>query len=507
MMRSLFSGVTGLKSHSEGMSSIAHNIANVNTVAFKNAMMLYSDNISQSAPSASGHGITEISQVGLGVSVLTNRTMFQEGSFMQGTEPTDLAISGKGFFGLEKNGVVQYGRAGNFRFTKDGLLVDPNGYSLMSYAITNGVIAGTATPTQLNLSPTGQGYMAPNPTSSITLIENLGSRETATSISGNPFFGLAEAWNGEQQPPLSPNQYAYKGGISVIDAEGNRQSLDVYYDFVGTWNGKNIYQYLVATDPKADGSAKAGSASAGLLAAGTMTFAAGGQLEDMTMFNAPATAGAFSLSSWTPASFGDNGKPVISANFVGVDGTPLGNQAMTINFGIELDAGWRGSYGSAADVAANPAGLYSSPARKPEARSSSSYAGSSGTLNSVQNGYGYGNLTSLTVNPEGYLIGHYSNGQTQDLARIPLYNFINEEGLRHEGGNRYSANSDSGMAIEGFPSEKNFGKLHEATLEESNVDLAKEFATMIMTQRGFQMNSKMVSTSDQMLQKALELKR
>ena len=507
MMRSLYSGVTGLKSHGVGMSSIAHNIANVNTVAFKHAMTLYSDLVSQSVPSAGAHGVTEISQCGLGVSVLANRTMFQEGAFMQGSEATDVAIAGKGFFGLEKNGVVQYGRAGNFRFTKEGLLIDPNGYALMSYAITDGAIAGTATPTKLDLSPLGQGYMAPKATSAVNLIENLGSRESSTSIPGNVFFGLLDAWDGAQTPPLSSNQYSYKGGMAIYDAEGKRQNLDVYYDFAGTFDGKSVYSYVIGVNPNADGSVRAGSTSAGLLAAGTLTFSSTGELHDMTMFQAPDTVDTSDLSTWLPAAFDENGKPILAVNFLDKDGAELEPQNLSVNFGIVMAGGWNGNYANAAEVNTDPTGIYNNPSRALEPKHSTSYAGSSGTITGDQNGYPSGSLTSLSINREGYMYGTYSNGQTQDLVRIPLYNFINEEGLRHEGGNRYTATRDSGEANEGFPVTENFGSLHEATLEESNVDLAVEFATMIITQRGFQMNSKMVTTSDQMLQRALELKR
>ena len=94
-----------------------------------------------------------------------------------------------------------------------------------------------------------------------------------------------------------------------------------------------------------------------------------------------------------------------------------------------------------------------------------------------------------------------------ELYRIPLYRITSQDGLRREGGNRYSASLESGEAQEGIPGTENFGTLSEYSLEQSNVDYAREFTNMIIVQRGFQMNSKVVTTSDQMLQKALELKR
>lgn len=494
MMTSLYTGSSGLRAYGEGMSSISNNIANLNTVGFKSAMMLYSDNISSGVNSASANGITEMSQLGLGVSVGVNRTMFQQGAFMQGSSPTDMAISGKGFFGVEKNGLTEYTRAGNFRFTKEGKLIDPNGYGLLGYKVTNGVVSGAATPIELDFSVSGQGYMAPKSTSNVTLIENLGMRESAQSDAANRFFSLATSWDGTKNPPLSSNQYGHKSAVPVYAADGTLQNLDIYYDYVGNFDGKQVYQYVIGTNP--------GSASGdGLSAAGTMTFSSNGEMEDMTMFSAPGGGSNGNLSAWTPASFDANGNPMFSADF------GQGAQPISINFGIALGGTWNGGYATAADVNANAANVYNNPARPMAPNHSTGYAGSSGTLAMQQDGYAPGYLQDMTITPAGMMVGRYSNGQTADLYQIPVYRFINEEGLRHEGGNRYSATNESGTAEEGLPGTENYGTLNEATLEQSTVDLAVEFSTMIVTQRGFQMNSKVVTTADQMLQKALELKR
>lgn len=494
MMTALYSGITGMKSHDVGMSSISHNIANLNTLAFKNAMTIYTDNISAGVNSASGTGITEKSQLGLGVSVSVNRTMFQQGGFMAGSEPTDLAISGKGFFGVTKNGVIQYTRAGNFRFTNEGLLVDPNGYALMGHQAAGGQTAGAATPIQLDFSQGGHGYMQPKATSQVTLIDNIGVRESGQNDPANRFFSLAAAWDGSQSPPLSSNQYGSKSTVPVYDSAGNQQSLDVYYDYVGNFDGKQVYQYVIGSEPAAGG-----ARGSGLFASGTMTFSSNGEMTDMTMFTPGGDA--TDLNSWAPASFDASGNPAFPADF------GRGAQTMSINFGLEMNGIWTKNYANAAAVNADPSQLYTGPARKMSALSTTSFAGSSGTLNSSQDGYAPGYLKDLTISADGTMTGRYSNSQTLDLYTIPFYRFMNEEGLRHEGGNRYTATGESGNAEEGLPETENYGSLHEATLEQSNVDLAKEFAFMIVTQRGFQMNSKVVTTSDQMLQKALELKR
>ena len=113
----------------------------------------------------------------------------------------------------------------------------------------------------------------------------------------------------------------------------------------------------------------------------------------------------------------------------------------------------------------------------------------------------------MTIGEDGLVKGVYSNNQTLELARLSLYRFTSQDGLRKEGGNHFAATEDSGAAQEGVPGTENYGKLAQRSIEQSNVDYAREFTQMISTQRGFQMNSKIVTTSDQMLQKALEIKR
>lgn len=504
MMTSLYTGTTGMKSYGTGMSSISNNIANLNTVGFKKAMMLYSDNVSQTANSASGNGITEKSQIGTGVNVNVNRTMHLQGSFMQGSSPTDLAITGKGFFGVQKDGITQYTRAGNFRFTNEGALVDPNGYNLMGYRVAgDGSVSDSVEPIIMDFSATsGHGYMQPKATTSVSMVESLGSRTTLTKDSSNQFFSLTSAWNGTQDPPLSESQYSHKTPVTVYDSAGNPQTLNTYYDYVGSFDGKHVYQYVTAMDPGADGSANAGTKAAGLLAAGTVTFSSNGEMEDMTMFTAPVGGDASDMSSWKAAGFDASGNPAFAASFKGT-----GGQMISMNLGLEMNGTWTRGYADAASVNSNPKDLYTGVARTPHANSSKSYSGSSGTVTTNQDGYAPGHLKDLTIEPDGTMVGRYSNGETMDLFQIPVYRFISEEGLRHEGGNRYSATTESGDAEVGKAGTENYGKLNEATLEQSNVDLASEFATMIVTQRGFQMNSKVVTTSDQLLQKALELKR
>ena len=125
----------------------------------------------------------------------------------------------------------------------------------------------------------------------------------------------------------------------------------------------------------------------------------------------------------------------------------------------------------------------------------------------TQDGYPPGVLQNVTVSPEGVISGHYSNGQILNLYQLTLANFNNPNGLRREGSNLYSETIESGVAYTNAPGEGGLGKINPNSLEQSNVDLATEFVKMIVAQRGFQANSRVITTTDEILAELMNLKR
>lgn len=504
MMSSLYIGSTGLKSHAEGMSVITHNLSNVNTVGYKQMAMQYSDLISQYV-TASSANMTNCNQKGMGSVPSSNRTLFIQGGFESGSEATDLSINGLGFFGVTKKGQTQYTRAGNFRFTKTGELLDPSGWNLMGRAIVNGVESGASSPIALDLTEQGLGYMAPKASTWASLGSQLGGVEDKSSDAANPFFTMTARWDGTLSTPLGKEAAGFVDAIQFYDSNGDLRSANVYYDRVGTSGGFTTMEYLVAMDPSMDASALADTKAAGLLLAGTITFASNGEMANLTAFTPPSSGDPADLAGWTPAAL-SNGQPVVN-----VQATGANPQSITLDMGFTFPAGAGnagGGLGSAAEAAGNADAMYVNLQGKTLSPNASTMYGSSPGANyASRDGYAPGYLRSMQVTADGILRGQYSNSQDEDLYRITVYRFTSQDGLRHEGDNHYSATPDSGPAEEGIPGEENFGTLAEYTLEQSNVDYAREFSLLIVTQRGFQMNSKIITTSDQMLQKALELKR
>ncbi|THJ20849.1 MAG: flagellar hook protein FlgE [Nitrospira sp. CG24E] len=131
----------------------------------------------------------------------------------------------------------------------------------------------------------------------------------------------------------------------------------------------------------------------------------------------------------------------------------------------------------------------------------------SNLTNQTQDGFTSGSFQSLSIDSVGRVVAQFSNGQTRTLAQIVLSRFTNPNGLARAGENGFAETIDSGPPLAGAPTNNGLGRLISQTIEQSNVDLGKEFVDMIITQRAFQANSRAITTSDEMLQELVNLKR
>jgi flagellar hook protein FlgE len=503
MLSSLYIGASGMKTHSKGMGVLGNNLANVNTVGFKSSMATYATLMSQTLANTDNN--VGLSQKGMGSTVNDIKIDFNQGSLETTNTESDLSISGKGFFGVALEGVTHYTRAGNFRTDNQGYLVDPHGYRLQGTALTDNGAASTAL-VDIRLEPNadGQVLMDPAATNLVTLSGNLGATDSL-SDSQDPFFAMFKAWDGASATPLSTSEYSNYASVRVYDAEGTSHEATIHYDKVEVSNagGHSYYEYVVGMNPASDARAGfQGTEAAGLLMAGTLQFNSHGQLIGVSGFtNENGGANPKDLNSWTPAAFTEDG--YLQFNMT----TGGGATTMGLNFGLANESGvWANSPDSAADVGTLASQLPGFDGDR-DARAMTNYQGSSSTLVATQDGYAEGALYNFTFGVDGTLQGSFSNGQSEDLYQVNLFTFINDYGLKAEGGNHYSATTDSGAALQGAPGEGNRGSIQGSTLEMSNVDMAREFVNMIMNQRGFQANGKIITTSDTLLQSALNMKR
>jgi len=552
---SLYSGISGLTVHSERMTVIGNNLANVNTTGFKGAMMQFEDLASADFATVNGVG-----QVGRGVRVSTVYSNWGQGAFESSTEATDMAISGDGMFQVSPLGedMKYYTRAGNFRFDNDGYLVDPHGYVLQGWEIERSsttVTTTTSTTTSESNSariigtPTNirmENFQSePNATTNVSIVTNLDPTAADASTSAtNPYFAMFENWDGSAETPLASNLYAYSTTLKVFDDVGTAHNLTVYFDKVTMSNagGDTVWEYMVTCDPSADRRMLSGAngqmtsigegqtSAAGVLMVGTLTFSTG-QLSGMSAYTLKSNGGANikDLNNWGLADFSTSGYPVCTANFLGKSNASTAEAAnatpLQIDFGISnkdlssgggaATIGWGGGLGTipttAGQVGNNISNTgylanFKDPAISALATQSFDTGGSS-TLYQSQNGYSAGILQNISVSREGVISGHYSNGQVLELYAVTLATFTNQHGLRREGGNLFTETLDSGPALTGQAGSAGKGTVDGNALETSNVDMALEFVNMITTQRGFQSNTKVITTVDSMLGEVISMKR
>lgn len=404
MMRSLFSGVSGLKNHQTRMDVIGNNIANVNTVAFKAGRVNFEDILSQTvegarSPQTGGMGGVNPKQVGLGMGISSIDTLFTPGSLQSTDNPTDFAVQGEGFFIVSDGSQVYYTRDGAFKTSADGALVNSNGFRLQGWmADADGNIDSTQALQNITI-PVG-AQMKPKATTQIAFEGNLDANATSSS--------------------------QWITSVQVYDSLGNPHNLTITFENTGT-NGWDWEATL-------DGSTATGT--------GNITFDANGSI---------------SSSGTGTANFAIPGANAISLN---IDFSQLtqfgGNPTAYINF---------------------------------------------------QDGYEAGSLDMVSTDSGGVLTGIFTNGQSKALAQIALATFSNPGGLLKEGGNLYQISNNSGLPNIGTADSGGRGSIAVGALEMSNVDLAQEFTNMIVTQRGFQANSRVITTSDEMLQDLINIKR
>lgn len=190
------------------------------------------------------------------------------------------------------------------------------------------------------------------------------------------------------------------------------------------------------------------------------------------------TAGQYYVGGTGTLNFNTSGEltaeTTTSSSFDFAGGAGLG-QAISFDFGTSIAEGGTGLDGS------------------------TQFGETSSTLYQTQDGYGPSFIESLAVDEDGKIYGNYGNGQVRYFYQVALARFTNVGGLKHEGGNLYSVTADSGDPMVGAANDGGTGRVYGGSLEQSNIDLAVEFVNMIITQRGFQANSRAITTSDEMI--------
>lgn len=441
MLRSLFSGVSGMRNNQTRMDVIGNNIANVNTTAFKSGRVNFADQISQltagAAAPTSDRGGVNARQVGLGVTTSSIDTIQTQGNLQTTGKVTDLALTGDGYFIVSNGAQRYYTRAGNFDFDREGNYVDPaSGLKVMGWsADTNGNINKNA-PVQPLQIPFGT-VIEPKATTAVKFQGNLDQRVLTTD---------------------TPNYF--DSTMEVYDSVGNK--------YLAT------FRFTRSVDPTP------GNGGQFQWELNNLTYSDGTAVPGVTLPFAPAGGNTLDFDS--------NGL------LTGANDPTTGNYA-TGNVTITPLNG-------AADIVIQP-----NFGKVGDASGITSFADVNTAVAVDQDGYTKGEMVGVSIDDRGVISGVFSNGRSKALGQVAIATFTNPGGLIKAGGNTYIKTNNSGEAVVREAGSAGAGGIAAGNLEMSNVDLAGEFSNMIITERGFQANSRIITTSDELLQELINLKR
>lgn len=500
-MRSMYSGVSGLRIHQSKMDVIGNNIANVNTVGYKKGQVAFQDLMSQlvsgaSAPTESGLGGTNPQQLGLGSTVGSISTIHTEGSTQSTNNPNDLQITGNGYFVVSPDGGVNnfYTRAGNFEMDREGNLLTNGGLKVMGYEYTDeGAPTNVKSPVKVNFAE----QVAPITTKGIDFQNNLNDSQKPYRVIDTTKTPAEIVTNDDN---------VFSTDVEIKDSKGNSYSVTLNltrnvmkYDDAGTIKENAVWEVTVPSMT---------------LKGSKDNLLEGNNLDYILKFNevgdlvgmADANGGAAPFPPIHTANPGDISGAVAAtyfddANYKDATGNPvksfnlqLKKEGVEFGEGIDLDGN-----GTIEDA---EKGFV-----KMDFSALTGFGIDTNILGVQKKGGAAGVLTGYSIDTKGTVVGSFSNGEKKNLYQIMLAKFDNPGGLIKQGSNLFADTPNSGVAQEGKAGAAGFGSLRSGSLEMSNVDLSMEFTEMITAQRGFQANSRIITTTDEMLQELVNLKR
>ncbi len=568
MMRSLYSGITGLQASQTDMDVIGNNIANINTVGFKASRVTFETALLQAlraarAPQNNIGGVNPM-EVGLGTQVASIDQIMTQGSFQNTGKKTDLAIQGDGFFVVNNGEGNFYTRAGNFSLDENGTLVQAGtGFKVMGWEATVDSYGRRHVDTN---NPIGEIKIAANETMAAKSTSNIktgGNLDSTTGISPvtitvtddqgrnysiqftfkldtatfNPFSNdktylwTARLVKAPAGVTIDPNNSI--SGTITLDQYGNvvkDSATDVYVTSgsgtvsLATTSSTSVVSGTAVTLPnsgeisfsEADNTANAVTADYKnpTYTVSTQIYDSLGKSYtiylDFTNLGVQST-GSSPTTAWAWDARLADGTPI---QLVNSSGTAAGSNVGIVEFNSSGKMiGTATLTGGAITTANPPTGIEFMPSDGAQTVKSqidftqlTDLAGSASAAITEQDGNAKGTLQSFAINQSGDIIGTFSNGLTDVLGKIALANFNNPAGLKAVGNSLYAQSANSGVPQVGPSGTGGRGTLIPGTLEMSNVDLAQEFTNMIVAERSFQANARVITTSDSILAQLVNLK-
>ena len=562
MMRSMYSGVAGLKTHQTKMDVIGNNIANVNTVAYKSQSVTFSELMYQTTQAASGAnaatGTAGINarQIGLGSKTgAINTAITSQGASQTTNNPFDIRITGSAFFVVSNGSNNFFTRDGSFYVDGLGnLAMTSNGYNVMGWQVdpsTGDIKQDTVSALRI-MSADNMTY-EPEATSKATVSGIIDKNDTnLTSTSGKTMNLMIYDKLGYS--------YTVKFTLKDTDDDGN-YILDV--DGITDANNEqlNISSLGFGADTPVNKSSNLSLAEGYSLADGKLSKTSAGtttvvcDLSGVTTVEAMKTTAG--IAEMAKAYGFDDVNEFTSIKFKGTDPS---DSTKTVEFTI-LDYVKNNKIGSGADDTKKAAQTVAAETTTTQSKTvsgvsslkydpntgkflsvgggdsvtlklsnvstnfddivvnfqgttmynnsgTSTISAASGDTDKLGAGRKLGQMSGVTIQSDGRIYASYDNGMSKLLGQIAVAEFSNASGLSKEGDNLYAATQNSGD-FNGIGVEVTSGGGYMTTgvLEMSNVDLSAEFTEMITTQRGFQANSRIITVSDTLLEELVNLKR
>jgi flagellar hook protein FlgE len=558
--------LSGLDASSAALATTANNLANLTTVGYKDQQIQFSDLFYQNLGT---DGAGDPIQQGAGVQVSSQPSDFTQGDVTSTGIDTDVAINGNGFFVVQDNGVQSYTRAGNFEVGTDNLLETADGQTVMGYTATNGIVntsaglgtlalgAGIASPavvtSKISLTSNLDATDAPGTqySTQATIYDSLGAahqvtftytNEDAAAIPAQAATGTltssGTAPSNGDTVTVGGTTYTFATTLTasttanqvLIGADSTTAMANLVNAINGNTadpNGSGAAGY--GTDTVANTSVTAADTTPGTLitltatAAGTagnsvvltgentLTASGSGDLMGggaavsavVNTWGYAVTIPAADISGATAPVSLATGTLIFNGDGTLQSVTPTAGAASTTNPTLTIPPTT-----SAAVFAdgANPLvftwDLFDSAGNGLVTQT----AAASSTTSIQQDGAASGTLQNFAIGSDGTITGSFSNGTTATVGQIALASFADEQGLSRNGDNTYSPTLASGQATVGTPTSGGLGSITDNALEQSNVDIATEFANLIVAQRSYEANARVVTTFDQIAQDTIALK-
>ncbi len=435
MMRSLYSGVAGLKVHQTRMDVIGNNIANVNTVGFKSSNVMFQDVLYQTSQHATGSnanngvGGTNAKQIGLGTTTATiTKQLDGTGSAETTNNPYDVMLNSDSFFIVSRGGMNYFTKVGSFQTDGAGYLVTGTGEMVMGWQVDPDDPSRVRkdTVSALQVEAPENKYSEPEATQ-------------AAYVSGNI----------DKTDPVFEDGGAKIMNVTIYDEKGYSYNVKLNLTQNNTAD-KNTYTVSVAS---------------------------------ITDSNNQAITASYTLS----------GNQLVFDKDTGAFQSVGGGDAITLAIGDDAFRDISIDFSSST--------MYATSA-------TSTIKINRGDLQGQNGGRKMGTLEEVSINTDGRIYGVYDNGEQKLMGQIAVAKFANPAGLEAIGNSLYRTTQNSGE-FDGIGQEvtEGGGTMSQGVLEMSDVDLSSEFTDMIVTQRGFQANSRIITVSDTMIEELINLKR